>query len=147
MQKIILTLAAMLTAMLFSGCAGPEQKLGRGFSNAYDPARLGEMQRSIEQSCVWDADRGGFFTGVIHGFDQTVARTGLGLWEVATFPLPPYQITSTGIPGVAPYPVYPESYKPGRFSDSIFDTTAYAGFPGGDVAPFVPGSRFSVFGN
>jgi len=137
----------MLTAIIFTGCAGPEQKLGRGFSNTYEVARLGEMRRSIEQSCVWDADRGGIFTGVIHGFDQTVARTGLGLVEVATFPLPPYEIASTGIPSLTPYPVYPENNKPGRLADSMFDTATYSGYPDGDVAPFIPGSRFSVFGN
>ena len=145
MQKIIFSLATLLTAVLFTGCAGPEQKLGRGISNTYEPARLGEIRRSIEQSYVFDADRAGFFTGVIHGFDQTVARTGLGLWEVATFPLPPYDIRGTK--DLPAYPVYPECNKPGRLSDSMFDTVTYAGFGDGDVAPFIPGSRFSVFGN
>jgi len=32
-------------------------------------------------------------------------------------------------------------------SDPLFDADTYVGFSGGDVAPFVPGSRFSVFGD
>jgi hypothetical protein len=46
---------------------------------------------------------------------------------------------------IAPDPVFPESYKPGLLSDSLFDTDTYSGFSGGDVAPWVPGSRFSIF--
>jgi hypothetical protein len=45
------------------------------------------------------------------------------------------------------YPVYPASYKPGILSDSIFATDTALGFSGGDVAPFVPGSRFKIFDN
>jgi hypothetical protein len=48
---------------------------------------------------------------------------------------------------LTPGPVYPDSYKPGLVSDSLFDTDTYTGFSGGDVAPFIPGSRFSVFDN
>ena len=29
----------------------------------------------------------------------------------------------------------------------MFDTDTYTGFSGGDVAPFIPGSRFRVFDN
>jgi hypothetical protein len=29
----------------------------------------------------------------------------------------------------------------------VFDTDTYMGFSGGDVAPFIPGSRFRVFDN
>ena len=46
-----------------------------------------------------------------------------------------------------PDPVFPESYKPGLISDALFDTDTYTGFSGGDVAPFIPGSRFRVFDN
>ena len=46
-----------------------------------------------------------------------------------------------------PGPVYPESYKPGLISGSTFDTDTYTGFSGGDIAPYIPGSRFRVFDN
>jgi hypothetical protein len=46
-----------------------------------------------------------------------------------------------------PGPAFPDSYKPQLYSDSLFDTDTYVGFSGGDSAPFVPGSRFSVFNN
>ena len=29
----------------------------------------------------------------------------------------------------------------------MFDTDTYTGFSGGDIAPFLPGSRFKVFDN
>jgi hypothetical protein len=43
--------------------------------------------------------------------------------------------------------VYPDSYKPRLLSDSTFDTDTSLGFSGGDVMPFVPGSRFHIFDN
>jgi putative exosortase-associated protein (TIGR04073 family) len=145
MRKIIFPLAAVLTAVLFTGCAGPEQKLGRGLSNTYEIVRLGEMRQSMEQSAVFDADHAGYTTGAIHGFDQTVKRTGIGLLEVVSFPFPPY--TRTGSKDLPAYPVYPDSYKPGRMSAATFDTDTFTGFTGGDIAPFIPGSRFKVFDN
>ena len=33
-------------ALLVSGCAGPEQKLGRGVNNMTEITRLGELRRS-----------------------------------------------------------------------------------------------------
>jgi len=74
-----------------------------------------------------------------------VARTGLGLYEMITFPFPPYHPIATKY--FTPGPAYPESYKPGLISDPLFDTDTYTGFSGGDIAPFVPGSRFKVFDN
>lgn len=136
---------AALAAVFTSGCAGPEEKLGRGVSNVLEPSRLGEMRRSIEQTAIFESPSAGYTVGVVRGFDHTVARTVMGVYEVATFPLPPYQPLFTSY--VKPGPVYPESYKPGLISDSTFDTDTYMGFSGGDVAPFIPGSRFKVFDN
>ena len=45
------------------------------------------------------------------------------------------------------YPTYPDSYRPGLLSDSIFATDTSLGFSGGDVAPMIQGSRFRVFDN
>ena len=44
-----------------------------------------------------------------------------------------------------PNPVYPDSYTPTLVEDPLFSTDANLGFSGGDIAPFVPGSRFRVF--
>ena len=144
MQKLIFPLAALAAAMLFSGCTGPEQKLGRGISNTCEIVRMGEMRRAIEQNAVLGRPGSGCY-GFIHGFDRTLQRTGLGLYEVVTFPVPSYDpiLTRSFTPG----PVYPESYKPGRSDDPLFRTDTYTGFSGGDVAPFIPGSRFQVFEN
>jgi putative exosortase-associated protein (TIGR04073 family) len=137
----VVTVATLLT----SGCAGPEAKLGRGMSNFSEIVRRGEMRRSMEQTAVFDSPDVGYTYGYIRGFDRSMARTGLGLFEIVTFPLPPYHPIFTKY--LAPQPVYPDNYTPGLLSDSMFDTDTYIGFSGGDVAPFVPGSRFKVFDN
>jgi len=140
----LLTLAAL--AVLFtSGCAGPEQKLGRGINNFNEVVRLGEMRRSIEQQAVFDPQGDGYAYGVVRGFDRSLTRAGMGVFEVATFPLPPYDPILTKY--FSPEPAFPASYKPKRFSDAVFDTDTYTGFSGGDVMPFLPGSRFSIFDN
>jgi len=146
MRKILsVTCLAAVLAVFVSGCAGPEQKLGRGFSNTFEFARLAEMRRSIEQTEVFEGSGSAFTTGVIHGFDQTIARVGLGVAEVATFPIPPYEPIATSYVPVKS--LGPESYRPNMYSDAMFDTDTYTGFSGGDVAPFIPGSRFQIFDN
>ncbi|MGD0743710.1 MAG: exosortase system-associated protein, TIGR04073 family [Verrucomicrobiota bacterium] len=146
MRNIMLFLTvAALAVLLTSGCAGPEQKLGRGMGNVFEVVRMGEMRRSIEQTAVLDSPDAGYTVGAVRGFDRSLARTGLGVFEVVTFPLPPYDPMFTHY--LTPQPAIPESYKPGLISDALFDTDTYTGFSGGDVAPFIPGSRFKVFGN
>jgi putative exosortase-associated protein (TIGR04073 family) len=142
-----LSLLALLTiaATFTSGCAGPEEKLGRGLRNTFEIVRGGEMRGSIEQTAIWDSPDDGYTTGFIRGFDRSMARTGLGIYEVVTAPIPPYHPVLTKY--LSPEPAYPASYKPGLISESLFDTDTYFGFSGGDVAPFVPGSRFKVFDN
>jgi putative exosortase-associated protein (TIGR04073 family) len=150
MRKIIFPLIAVGAALWITGCAGPEEKLGRGLSNSAEIVRLGEMRRTIECESVLRSPDEGYTTGVIRGFNRSLERTGLGLYEVVTFPIPnhdhgSYEPIATKY--FAPNPVYPESYKPGLLSDPLFDTDTFTGFSGGDIAPFVPGSRFKVFDN
>jgi putative exosortase-associated protein (TIGR04073 family) len=145
MRKMIFPLVAVCAALFAAGCQGPEQKLGRGVSNSWDIVRLGEMRRTIEQTAVLGSPSEGYTYGVIRGFDRSVERTGLGLYEMVTFPIPPYHPIATQYFSVDP--VYPESYKPGLISNPLFDTDTYTGFSGGDIAPFIPGSRFKVFDN
>jgi putative exosortase-associated protein (TIGR04073 family) len=144
MRQIIFPLAAVLTALFAAGCAGPDQKLGRGLSNTFEIVRLGEMRKSIEENSMIDRPGYGYY-GFVHGFNRSLARTGIGLYEVVTFPIPTYDPIFTK--HFAPDPVGPESYKPGHYSDALFDTDTYTGFSGGDVAPWIPGSRFKVFDN
>ena len=141
---MIYPLAAVLAAALFTGCTGPEQKLGRGLSNTYEIVRWGELRTSVEQNAIMGRPGDGYY-GLIHGFDRSLQRAGLGVYEVVTFPLPSYNPIATR--SFAPDPVFPQSYKPDVVSDPLFDTDTYTGFSGGDVAPFVPGSRFQVFEN
>ena len=158
-------LLALVLAFIITGCAGPERKLGRGFNNMVELARMGEMRRSIEQTYLWEGPDSAYTTGVIRGFNRTMVRTALGVYEVATFPLPPYGPLLTTTNRVYPdfavanlrYPfggivipeksVYPENYKPQIISDSLFSTDTSMGFSGGDIAPMIPGSRFRIFDN
>jgi len=134
-----------LVALLTSGCAGPESKLGRGMGNFFEVVRGGEVRQSMEQTAVFDSPDAGYTTGFVRGFDRSMARTGVGIYEIITFPFPPYHPVFTKY--LAPEPVYPDNYNPALLSDSLFDTDTYLGFTSGDVAPLVPGSRFHVFDN
>lgn len=141
---MIFPLVAAAAALFAAGCAGPEQKLGRGLSNTFEVVRWGELRHSVEQEAVLGAPGSGYY-GFIHGFDRSVQRTGLGLYEVVTFPVPSYKPALAN--RFSPDPVFPESYKPDHLSDPLFDTDTDTGFSGGDVAPFIPGSRFQIFDN
>lgn len=137
--------AAILVATLAAGCTNAEKKFGRGINNVYEPIRLAEMRRSIEQTSFSNPDELNYHTGVIRGFNRTVARTGIGIYEIITAPFPPYDPVFTDY--LSPTPKYPDSYRPGLLEDSIFATDTAIGFSGGEAAPFVPGSRFRVFDN
>lgn len=122
------------------------------------------MHRAIEQTSLWDGASAGPTTGFARGFTRTMARTGIGLYEVVTFPFPPYKPLLTPKGSLYPDPsvktrkfpwgglelpesaVFPDSYKPGWEAGSIFDTDTSLGFSGGDVAPGVSGSRFNTLG-
>src|ERR1700756_4093768 len=79
-----------LVAVLGVGCAGPEQKMGRGIANLTEATRGGEFERSVEQEAIFGGTDVGIATGIVKGVDRTLARTGVGLYEVVTAPLPPY---------------------------------------------------------
>ena len=140
-----LCLVAGLAAGLGAGCAGPEKKLGRGLSNSIEIVRMGEIRRSIEQHNLVDREFAPTATGFVHGLNKTIARTGMGLFEIVTFPIPPYG--PIGKNSVKPGRPYPDNYKPRLLDDSLYATDTALGFSGGDVAPLIPGSRFHVFDN
>ncbi len=135
--------AVVIAGALASGCASAEKKFGRGVSNMLEFARLGEVRRSVEQTTLFDQPGGHYTAGFVKGLNRSLARTGLGIFEVVTAPLPPYDPLLTGYLKVDP--VYPDNYAPGILADSLFATDTNLGFSGGDVAPFIPGSRFRIF--
>ncbi len=144
MRKTLPLLAALVIAgAMVSGCANTERKLGRGMSNLMEPIRMGELRRSMEQTALFDGADTAYTTGFIRGLNRTLARTGVGVYEVVTAPIPPYDPVLTTY--LSPGPVYPDSYKPSLVEDSSFSTDTNLGFGGGDVAPIVPGSRFRIF--
>jgi putative exosortase-associated protein (TIGR04073 family) len=144
MRKTIPLLAVLAVAgALASGCANTERKFGRGMSNTLEITRLGEMRRTMEQTALSDGPEAAYTTGFIRGLNRTLARTGIGIYEVVTAPFPSYDPIFTDY--LSPGPVYPDSYKPDLVEDSAFATDTNLGYSGGDIAPFVPGSRFSVF--
>jgi putative exosortase-associated protein (TIGR04073 family) len=164
MRISTILLAGTLT-LTMAGCAGPEQKMGRGLNNLTEFTRLGDIRRSMEQTALWDGPSAGYTTGFLRGFNRSLARTGIGIYEVVTAPIPPYGPVLSDTEGLYPdpsiktrnypwgglalpeRPVFPASYEPGFISGSLFNTDTYLGFSGGDVAPMVPGSRFHIFDN
>jgi len=146
MRKSFSALAAVLmVGFLAAGCAGPEKKLGRGMRNFYEVVRGSEMRYTMEQSALFDSPDEAYTTGFVKGFNRSMARTGVGLYEIVTAPIPPYGPVCTNY--LKPKLVYPDNYKPRLRSSSIFATDTALGFGGGDVAPLVPGSRFHIFDN
>lgn len=143
MRKTFSFLALLALAAFASGCANTEQKLGRGLSNTFEIVRGGEFRRTMEQTALFDSPDTAYSLGVVRGINRTLARTGLGIYEVITAPFPPYDPQFTNY--LAPGPVYPDSYTPGLIADSMFATDTYIGYSGGDVAPMIPGSRFRIF--
>lgn len=159
-MRIAVLLSAIGALALFTGCAGPEAKLGRGISNTFEFARLGEIRRAMEQTAIWDGAETVPTTGFLRGLNRSFARTGIGLYEVVTFPIPPYgpvlapkrplypdpSITTVGNKNwgglVLPERhVSPVSYKQGVVTDSMFEPDSNLGFSSGESFPFVPGSR------
>jgi putative exosortase-associated protein (TIGR04073 family) len=144
MRNIFSFLTTLVIAgALSSGCASAEKKLGRGMSNMTEIARMGEMRREIEQTALFDQPGAHYATGFIRGLSKTFARTGVGVYEVVTAPFPPYGPVFTDY--LSPSPAYPDSYRPDIIDDSMFATDDHLGFSGGDIAPYIPGSRFKVF--
>ncbi len=144
MSKSLSLLALVATiGLMATGCANTEAKFGRGMSNLSEPLRLGELRRSMEQTAGFDGPDVAYSAGFISGLNRTLARTGVGIYEIVTAPIPPYDPVWTSY--LSPNPVYPDSYKPTLVEDSAFATDTNLGFSGGDVAPFIPGSRFRIF--
>ena len=164
-MRIPIAFPALFVAVsLFSaGCAGPERKLGRGLNNLTEFVRGGELRRSMEQTALWEGPSTVYTTGFLRGLNRSVARTGVGFYEVMTFPFPSYEplfapkhrlypdpsIKTAKYPygglTLSENPVYPEAYRPGVGASSIFATDTSLGFSGGDVLPLVIGSRFRIF--
>ena len=143
MRKMFFLFVAALAVVGLTGCAGPERKLSRGLDNTFELVRWGDMRQSVEQNAVFSKPNVSYSYGIVHGFNQSIKRAGLGIYEVVTFPIPAYHPICTN--SVPPNFGYPDSFKPGLIADSSFNTCTYSGYAGGDIAPFVPGSRFSVF--
>jgi putative exosortase-associated protein (TIGR04073 family) len=144
-NKLPLFAAVVITAAFATGCANIEKKFGRGMNNVFEIVRGGEFRRTSEQTAIYDGPDGAYGPGFITGVNRTLARTGIGVYEVVTAPFPPYGPVFTD--HFAPSPVYPDNYKPGILADSMYATDSHLGFSGGEVAPFIPGSRFKIFEN
>jgi putative exosortase-associated protein (TIGR04073 family) len=144
MRKTLPLLSVLgLAAIFASGCANVENKFGRGMANTFEIVRGGEFRRSVEQTGLFDGPDTAYTTGFVHGLNRSLARTGIGVYEVVTAPFPPYHPVFTD--QFAPGPVYPDNYTPGLVADSMFATDTELGYSGGDVLPFLPGCRFRVF--
>jgi len=140
MRSHLLPIAAVtLVAAVLTGCTAAEKKLGRGINNFTEPTRMGEFQRSYEQAVLFDGPGSGT-TGIIRGVNRTIGRTVTGAFEIITFPIPsdPYVMPNTL--------VHTDAYTPRRHSATVMGQDSKMGFDASsDVAPWFPGSRFSVF--
>jgi len=144
MRNRLTFLAALVVGgALLAGCAKTEKKLGRGMSNSFEIVRLGEMRRTVEQTAIFEGADVGYTYGLMHGLNRSLARTGIGFYEILTCPFPSYdQPFADSFP---PGTVFPDNYRPTLVEDPSFSTDTNLGFSGGDLTPFVPGSRFRVF--
>jgi hypothetical protein len=139
-------LLALLVAVgaLASGCANTQKKLALGITNVGEVIRWGDMRRSMEQNAVFSTSpsSGAYALGRTQGFSKSLARIGIGAFQVVTCPIDWEPGCTTY---VAKYPVYPDSYTPGLVEDALYGTDTNLGFSGGDVMPAMPGSRFRIF--
>jgi hypothetical protein len=102
----------------------------------------------MEQSAIFDIPgHGGMVAGLMHGINRSFERTGYGIYEVLTAPIPNGKYHDYGPIFFPADPVYPDSYKPDWIADTTLAPDTSLGFAGGDIAPFVPGSRFRIFDN
>ena len=142
-NTLFLLSAVALLGALGTGCVNMEKKLGRGLSNTAEVVRAGEYRRTVEQTAIFDGAEAAYTTGQVRGINRSIARTGIGLYEIITFPFPPYRPVLTKY--FTPSPAFPDSNTPDLVEDSLFATDNYVGYNGGDTAPFIPGSRFHIF--
>ena len=141
-KSLLIVSSVVLLAVLATGCANVERKFGRGMANTHEIVRWGEYRRTVEQSALFNSPEYTYTTAGIHGFNRSLARTGIGLYEIITAPFPPYGPVCTR--HFSPEPVYPDNYKPDIMADSMFETDTHIGFSGGPIAPGIPGNRFQV---
>jgi putative exosortase-associated protein (TIGR04073 family) len=135
--------AAVIAAALTSGCANMERKFGRGIGNTHEIVRLGDFRRTMEQTAYFEGPDYAQTTGFVKGLNKSLARTGIGIYEIITAPIPPYRPIFTDY--LSPGPVYPDNYTPGILADQMFASDTYLSFSGGEVFPMVPGCRFRIF--
>ncbi len=140
LAKTLLAAAILVTAL---GCARTEAKLGRGMRNMTEVVRLGELRREVEQTALFDGPDMAYTTGVVRGFNKTMARTGIGIYEVITAPFPPYDAVFTNY--LPEHPVGPDSSRTQMLADPMVGPDNYLGFSGGAIAPMIPGSRFHIY--
>src|SRR5262249_35277739 len=111
MRNTLSLLAATLgLSVLVTGCANTEQKFGRGMMNTMEIVRFGEFRRTMEQTALFDSPDTAYGVGFIRGINRTLARTGIGIYEMVTAPFPPYGPVATDY--LSPSPVYPDNYTP-----------------------------------
>ena len=134
--------AIAAAAVVLTGCAGPERKFSRGMNNVTEFARMGEIRRSMEQTALCDIPEQAYTLGFMRGLNRSLARTGVGIFEIVTFPIPTPDYDPIFLPERS---VYPDASRPKFIADPSWAPDSYLGFSGGDVAPHAMGSRFRIF--
>ena len=166
-------LPVLLLPALVAGCAGPEKKLARGINNVTEFTRFGEISRSVEQTTLWEGPAKGRTLGFIRGFNRSVARTLIGVGEVATFYAPTptcregdtrWTYDATYTPDGPLYPDYsvatynenwggmrlpeyggtPDSFSAAYPATGAMDTDSQVGVTGGAVISAFPFGKFTI---
>ena len=137
---------AALAALFTTGCAGPDHKLGRGFNNTFEIVRMGEMRRTVEQTTVFESPGIGCHRRLrsrLRPYPGSHRPRPVSKWRPSRC-----RLTTRFSPNISsPNRCSRTATSPAVISDPLFDTDTYTGFSGGDIAPFIPGSRFTIFEN
>ncbi len=82
----------MITAALWGVCASPARaqdpihKMGRGLTNVL--TGWIELPKQVHLGSQQDRPLAGLSWGLVKGLGMTVLRSGLGVYEAVTFPIP-----------------------------------------------------------
>src|SRR3989442_1615791 len=100
MRKTVSLLASLaVVGLSATGCANygthVQQKMGRGIANTTEIVRGGEFRRTMEQPAIFSGPDTGYSLGFVRGVNRTIGRTFIGVFEVATAPLPPFRPLAT----------------------------------------------------
>src|SRR5262249_30739613 len=89
-NKLPVLAFSLAAAAMLCGCANTERKFSRGFNNTFEIVRMGELRRNMEQTALYEGQDAAMSRGFFKGLNRTLLRTGYGVYEMVTAPVPNY---------------------------------------------------------